>query len=154
MSDHKSEKFRGILKKVTESHKKSTIQHIVERDVRANHKGMSVQDGMAVLNKWAKTGVPIIRFLNTLFIVRDNGDKTAKFHTLSGDRKDAFLVACYMFYEYMRKKGYSELKTTFTNEKVIDSLLKWPDNEMQDWESVNKTDKGYELKVDLYGLGR
>lgn len=154
MSDQKSEKFRKILKNVIESHKKDTIQKIVERDVRVNHKGMSPQEGMKILNDWAKKGVPIIRFLNTLFIVKDNGDKTAKFHTLSSDRKDAFLVACYMFYEFMRKKDYSELTTTFTNEKVIDSLLKWPDNKMQDWESVNKTEDGFELKVDLYGLGK
>lgn len=144
-------------KKVIElikSHKQIPVKKIIERDLRVNYKGMPIEQGMRQLYNFQKAGYPVIRFLNTIFIVEDVTDGVVTFHTLSGDTKRFFLIACFMFYWHMKKQGLSEVQTEFKNKKVIDELLKWPDGEMESWESVEETDNGYLLKVDLYGMGR
>lgn len=134
-------------------HKEIPVAKIVERDLRVNYKGMPIEKGMKQLYNLQQSGYPIIRFLNTLFVVVDVNDDVVTFHTLSGDNKKFFLIACFMFYWHMKKQGFSEARTEFENKKVIDELLKYPDGKMESWESVEKTENGYLLKVDLNGMG-
>lgn len=144
-------------KKVIElirSHKQIPVSKIVERDLRVNYKGMPIEKGMKHLYNLQKAGYPIIRFLNTLFVIDSIDNGIVTFHTLSGDSKRFFLIACFMFYWHMKKQGFNEVQTEFENKKVIDELLKYPDGVMESWESVEKTDNGYLLKVDLYGMGQ
>lgn len=136
------------------SHKPIPIEKIVERDLRVNYKGMKLEDGLKQLYNLQKAGFPIVRFLNTLFVVEDTTDGVVTFHTLSGDTKRFFLIACFMFYWHLKNRGFSMAQTEFQNKKVIDELLKWPDGKMESWESVEETDNGYLLKVDLYGMGQ
>ena len=143
-------------KKVIElikQHKEIPLSKIVERDLRVNYKGMPIETGMKQLYNLQKAGIPIVRFLNTLFVIEDVEDDVVIFHTLSGDTKRFFLIACFMFYWHMKRQGFDEVQTEFENKKVIDELLKYPDGVMESWESVEKTDNGYLLKVDLNGMG-
>jgi len=135
-------------------HKSIPISRIVERDLRVNYKGMPIEKGMKQLYNLQKAGIPIVRFLNTLFVIEDVEDDVVTFHTLSGDTKRFFLIACFMFYWHMKKQGFDEAQTVFKNEKVVDELLKWPDGKMESWESVEEVKDGYLLKVDLNGMGR
>jgi hypothetical protein len=144
-------------KKVIElikQHKEIPLSKIVERDLRVNYKGMPIETGMKQLYNLQKAGIPIVRFLNTLFVIEDVEDDVVIFHTLSGDTKRFFLIACFMFYWHMKKQGFNEAQTVFKNEKVVDELLKWPDGKLESWESVEEVEDGYLLKVDLNGMGR
>lgn len=144
-------------KKVIElikEHKSIPVDKIVERDLRVNYKGMPKEQGMRQLYNLQRAGYPIVRFLNTLFVVEDVTNEVVTFHTLSGDTKRFFLIACFMFYWHMKNRGFNMAQTEFKNKKVINELLKYPDGEMESWESVEETDNGYLLKVDLYGMGR
>jgi hypothetical protein len=134
-------------------HKTIPVDKIVERDLRVNYKGMPKEQGMKQLYNLQKAGYPVVRFLNTLFVIVDVNNNVATFHTLSGDNKKFFLIACFMFYWHMKKQGFDEVQTEFENKKVIDELLKYPDGVMESWESVEKTDNGYLLRVDLNGMG-
>jgi hypothetical protein len=135
-------------------HKEIPVSKIVERDLRVNYKGMPLEQGMNELAKLQRAGNPIIRFLNTLFVVVGVDNNIASFHTLSGDKKKFFLIACFMFYWHMKNKGFDEVQTVFENKKVVDELLKYPDGEMESWESVEEVEDGYLLRVDLNGMGQ
>jgi len=141
------------LKKAAANVKKIPIEQIVRRDVKLNYSGMSAQEGMAKLEQLRKDGAGLVRFLNTIFVVTDSTGGRIRFHTISGDSRPAFLLACLLFYFYLKKLGYDEAMTTFTNPAVIKTLIASPTDKLPTWLSIQKTDNGYQLEVDLNGLG-
>ena len=141
------------LKRAAADVKKLPLQQIIRRDVKLNYAGMSAQEGMAELERLKKEGAGLVRFLNTIFIVTDSTGGRIKFHTMSGDSKKSFLLACLLFYFYLKKLGYDEAVTSFTNPAVIENLLGGSINDLPSWLSIQETDDAYQLEVDLNGLG-
>lgn len=99
------------------STKEMTVEEIVKKDIATNGKrlGVTLEQGYGAIKQFKDDGATFRRVGNTLFVIVDDANGIAIYHTINGDPLKVFLYNCLAFFAYLSKEGYTQAKTYFSD---------------------------------------
>ena len=104
---------------------KLTHNQVVDADLAHNHPDQNpTQAKIALANELHNPGGRQFRFGDTIFVVRNTYNSTAKFHAINAAKATDFVGNLKKFFDAMKHLKYKLITTEVNNKKIIDVARK------------------------------